>query len=797
MNSLLEQFLAEAHELLIGISDRILLLEDQPDSVELINDLFRMVHTLKGNSGLFDFPELTRVLHAGEDLLDSVREGQLPYSQALADHLLEAMDFVTVLLDEIAHSGAPGAGHAGTSAALAGRLRDMLGAVESPPTESVTTDATSIPSLRERLAAAAIPGSQRLALQQEVRSGTPLTWVEYAPDAECFFRGEDPLHQVLQVPDVAWRAVTAQPAWPALAVQDPYHCQMVFRMLSRATPAALEALFRYMPESTVILPVSADALVDDALPAKHPSAASAIPATAGTAAHAALCAIVLGQCEILALPHDVPWAAGRLGGVVATLASCLAVGSSASALAEEQAGLSAAGRSGSPEAVLAWLQQSTLAALIPVVAAASAAAPRVPPGVTAATASSTDEAGSSGASRRTDDASAPNRTLKVDQVKIDRLMSLVGEMVVAKNSLPYLANRAEMHFGVRELGREIKAQFAVINRIAEELQDAVMQVRMMPVSFIFQRFPRLVRDTSRKLGKDVTLVLEGEETQADKNVVEALADPLIHIVRNSLDHGIESPAERAAAGKPVQGRLTIRASQQGDRVVIEVSDDGKGIDPEVIKRKALEKGLVDVAAVAAMSDQEAVNLVFSAGFSTSEVVSDLSGRGVGMDVVRNAVEKLNGSVGLSSSKGQGTTLRLSLPLSMAVTHVMIVESDRQIFGVPMDMVLETVRVPRAAVRMIKSRRTTVLRGRIVPLLGLNDLLAVAAEQRTNDADEFAALVVRLHGEQIGILVDDFREAVDVILKPMGGILGGLSGYAGSALLGDGSVLMVLDPKELV
>jgi two-component system chemotaxis sensor kinase CheA len=376
-------------------------------------------------------------------------------------------------------------------------------------------------------------------------------------------------------------------------------------------------------------------------------------------------------------------------------------------------------------------------------------------------------------------------------------MSLIGEMVVAKNALPYLAQRAEDHFGVRELAREIKAQHTVINRIAQEMQGAIMQVRMMPVSFVFQRFPRLVRDISRKLGKDVKLVLEGEETQADKNIIESLADPLMHIVRNSLDHGLETPKVRQAAGKSASGTLTIRAIQEGDQALIEIIDDGKGIDPAVIKQKAFEKGLIDAATLARISDREAVNLVFAAGFSTAEVVTDLSGRGVGMDVVRTAVEKVNGTIVLESEVGKGTRIRISLPLSMAVTKIMIVKSDKQIFGVPMDHVVETVRVPCSAIRTIKRSKTIVLRGGIVPLKTLNELLMIASEPQANADNEMAVLVVRVAGEAVGLIVDDFRETVDVIQKPLSGVLAGLSAYSGSALMGDGAVLMVINVKELL
>jgi two-component system chemotaxis sensor kinase CheA len=399
--------------------------------------------------------------------------------------------------------------------------------------------------------------------------------------------------------------------------------------------------------------------------------------------------------------------------------------------------------------------------------------------------------------RRTEDAFNGPRSLKVDQTKIDRLMNLIGELVVEKNALPYLAQRAEVQFGIRELSREIKGQYSVINRIADEMQDAIMQVRMMAVSFVFQRFPRLVRDISRKLGKEVQLVLEGEQTEADKNIIESLADPLIHIVRNSLDHGLEIPEVRRACGKPETGTLTIRAAQQADRVVIEIIDDGKGIDPSVIKRKAYEKGLIDEAMLERIGDQEAINLIFAAGLSTAEVVSDISGRGVGMDVVRSAVEKINGTVVIESELGKGTSIRISLPLSMAVTQVMVIESDGQLFGVPMDNVVETVRVPRSAIRAIKQSQTAVLRGRIVPLKALNTLLGIPSVPRLNSDDELAVLLVQTGSEIFGLMVDGFKETIGLIQKPLGGFLSGLSAYSGSALMGDGSVLMILNVREIV
>jgi two-component system chemotaxis sensor kinase CheA len=389
------------------------------------------------------------------------------------------------------------------------------------------------------------------------------------------------------------------------------------------------------------------------------------------------------------------------------------------------------------------------------------------------------------------------KVLKVSQDKIDRLMDLIGEMVVAKNSLPYLADRAETVFQQRELSREIKNQYAVINRIAEDMQHAVLQVRMLPVGTVFQRFNRLVRDISRKLGKDVQLVIEGEDTEADKNVIESLADPLIHILRNSLDHGLEMPDVRLKAGKPAQGTLRVSAHQEADRVILDISDDGAGIDTARVRSKAVERGLIPADRADTLTEHDAAQLVFLPGFSTADTISDLSGRGVGMDVVRSAVERVNGTVELRSVLGQGTTIRLALPLSMAVTNVMMIEASGRRFGVPMDLIVETVRVPAEDIHRFKQAQTVVLRGRIVPLRALSDLLALESPPRLNEDGEHAVLVARLGAETVGLVVDDFHGTSDIILKPLEGVLAGITGFAGTALMGDGSVLMVLNPKEIL
>ncbi len=914
MNPLLEQFLAEAREFLQGIGEKLIELERTPDDADLVNELFRLVHTLKGNSGLFDFPEMIRVLHAGEDLMDVVRNGKTLYSQELADRLLDAMDFVGLLCDEIESGGVIAPSRATDSVKLVESLRALItfhpSDHDSSPKDAAI-GASEVVELPSAQLLSSIPESARMSAYVD---GGSLYWIRYTPISECFFQGEDPFYTSRRVPGLLWGRGSSRADWPAMADFNAYECALDFYVLSNASKEELLAHYRYVPDQIQICaidplflvipqgdpnggPVYEDFVIEalqllDAddfeglnqaaqtmielsspdlwfssalrwlivLLQSEPKNCSAICALifslrtldtpnwcdikmestdlainndASSASNVielvtnptpaniifddlseeeveALEDILVDQRQILLLEDRPNWVAGRWTSVAGTLVNCFVASGNADAKGEIEDALAQSIATMNPTPLLYWLDSrlgligkessgqtpdSALSTADDALYAAMMEDSGTAIEGTIPVATKSQDTQKFG--KRTDETIAAPKSLKVDQVKIDRLMNLIGEMVVSKNALPYLAQRAEDQFGVRELSREIKTQYAVINRIAEEMQDAIMQVRMMPVSFVFQRFPRLVRDISRKLGKEVNLVLEGEDTEADKNIIESLADPLIHILRNSLDHGLETPDIRKAAKKPTTGTLTIRAAQEADQVIIEIQDDGKGIDPVAIKRKAYEKGIIDEATFERITDAQAVNLVFTAGFSTAETISDLSGRGVGMDVVRSAVEGVNGTIVLDSEVGKGTRIRISLPLSMAVTKVMIVESDQQIFGVPMDHVVETVRVPRHAIRAIKNNLTTLLRGRLIPLKNLNALLDIPANQLSNEHDELAVLVVRIGSESVGLVVDNFNETIDVIQKPLDGVLGGLSAYSGSALMGNGSVLMVLNVKEIV
>lgn len=794
MKALLQQFITEARDFLQSISEQLLLLEQNPQQPQLIVELFRLVHTLKGNSGLFDFSAMTQVLHAAEDLMDAVRDERLAFNPALADEILDAMDFVSHLIDEVAAGDYQNQQYLSAAGQHAQQLRQLLAttavAAELPgqSTETVAAEPSQTPAAANLLAD--LPASLWQQLQQQVSQSTAaLTVVRYQPEPECFFKGEDPFYLLQQVPGLCFGVavpLSAQPVQP----YDCYQSQLLYLALTSASHDELEQHFRCVREQVQFALLPAAAMN----PAAQPHTAVA-PAATELQLDAAVLDILQTQQQILQLSAGAP-AKGVLAAVRQTLAALQPL---LPALP-----LPAAGDSLSGQQLQDWLQavlQLPVAVLpapsVESAAVVSAAAPggMMPSPEGPLAAEQTPEAGADARfGRRADDAMA-GKVLKVEQSKIDRLMDLIGEIVVAKNGLPYLANKAEQHYQNREMAREIKTQYAVINRIVEEMQDAIMQVRMMPVSFIFQRFPRLVRDIARKLGKEVDLQISGEQTEADKTIIESLADPLIHILRNSLDHGLETADERRQSGKPAVGLLKIRASQESDRVLIVIEDDGRGINPAVIKRKAWEKQLINEEQLEKISDQDAIQLIFAAGFSTAAQVTDLSGRGVGMDVVKTAVQRVGGTVHLHSDVGKGTRLTLSLPLSMAVTNVMVIGADQQIFGIPMDLIVETVRLPISAVQCIKQHMTTVLRGRIIPLQSLNQLLGIDRPQILNEEQEYALMVVRSRGEVLGLLVDDFYEVIDIILKPLPGELGKMPLYAGSALLGDGSVLLVLNPQE--
>jgi two-component system chemotaxis sensor kinase CheA len=389
---------------------------------------------------------------------------------------------------------------------------------------------------------------------------------------------------------------------------------------------------------------------------------------------------------------------------------------------------------------------------------------------------------------------AATRSLRVDMDRIDALVNLTGELTVVKNAIGHIMGLSRDQADANTIRADLRKQHDLLQRLVQQLQRAVLQVRVLPLRHVFQRFPRLVREISATLGKPVTFAMEGEAVEADATVVESLFEPLLHLLRNAIGHGVEDAADRAVAGKPATARITLRAHRQLENVVVEIEDDGKGIDIDRVRLTAATRQLASMDELGRMTEADVVALIFAPGFSTATEVTGLSGRGVGMDAVKTAVERIGGAVTVETRAGRGTTFRLVLPFSVMMTRVMTAEVSGQVFGVPLDAVVETASVARNAISEIGAGRAIVLRNRTLPVLDLAAELGLPAGSKT--ASE-ARMIVIANGDQLGAVeVDRLGERMDVMLKPLEGLLQGMTGVAGTTLLGDGRVLLVLDVQGL-
>ncbi|MDQ6951514.1 MAG: chemotaxis protein CheA [Mariprofundales bacterium] len=389
------------------------------------------------------------------------------------------------------------------------------------------------------------------------------------------------------------------------------------------------------------------------------------------------------------------------------------------------------------------------------------------------------------------------QTIKIEQTHLDQLMEMVGEMVVAKNALPYFERELTTRFGVPEAAAELRERSAVIARISDDLQNLAMRMRMLPVSHAFSRFPRLVRDTARKLGKQFALEMTGDTVMLDKTMIEAIVDPLIHLVRNSMDHGLEDPEGREAAGKPAVGNIHLDAWQEGNHVHIRVGDDGKGIDPDKMRISGVSKGMITHEEAASMSDTEAQNLIFRAGFSSVEKITDLSGRGVGMDVVARSIANVKGVVKMTSKVGQGTDIVLTLPLSLAITKVLIIHQEGQVYGIPAQDVMETISLTPSQIGYSGGRPIIAHRNSVLPLF---DLSACFAQQETTlngVKGEMRVAVLQLGTMRVGLIVERIERDMDIMIKPLPPTLQDLPHITGGSILGDGRLLFILNTEALL
>ena len=728
MDEFLQQFLIESRELVAQASDDLLALETAPRDTERFDNAFRAFHTLKGGAGIVEFRAMETAMHSAENVLTRARKESRNVSTQDVGACLEYLDLVVRWLDGIQDSGAlPRDTAAGASAERVG----------ASPLHAARADAADKSWVAALLARSG--GSPRAR-----------TAVRYRPDADCFFRHEDPLARIAALPGLLAVGLEPRTAWPRLDDLDPFSCDLVIDALVAAAPAEVAA-----------------SLADEARRCELEPIGGATPAIEARADEAVV-AVLKAQIALLAAA-DGAADEGRISsaGIVAVNA------------------LRHGGESAAADALAR--------------VAASAAADRAPLKLQEAIAELLERRAVGAASGAETEAAArpaaraAAETLRVSAERVDALVRLTGELTVAKNAIGHAVQIAERD--APGLAAMLRDRHGALDRLTGELQRAVLAIRVVPFRAAFRRLPRLIRELSAELGKPAALVLEGEDTEADKAVVEALAEPLVHLLRNAMDHGVEDPAERAAAGKPAVATIVVRASRQRDHVLIEITDDGRGVNLARVREVAARRQMMSPQALAALSDAEAANLVFAPGFSTAEKVTELSGRGVGMDAVRTAITRVGGRVELQSAAGAGTTVRIVVPFSVMMTQVVTVEAVGQTFAIPLDAVVETLRIPADEIFPVGAANAIVLRDETVPLVRLTQMLGQGASM--NATDSAAVVIAKVDGALGAFQVDRIGERMDIMLAPLEGLLAGLPGLAGSTLLGDGSVLLVLDLPELL
>jgi two-component system chemotaxis sensor kinase CheA len=387
------------------------------------------------------------------------------------------------------------------------------------------------------------------------------------------------------------------------------------------------------------------------------------------------------------------------------------------------------------------------------------------------------------------------QTIRVDVNRLDNLMNLIGELVLSKNRLIKIYNDVEERYEGEHFLDELNQVVSSISIVTTDLQIAVMKTRMLQIGKVFNKFPRVIRDLSRDLNKKVNLVIKGEETELDKSIIEEIGDPLMHMIRNSVDHGIELPEERVAAGKPETGIVELKAYNEGNQIVIEIADDGKGMDPEMLKAKALEKGLVSEKEADMMSDKEAFMLIFKPGFSTAAKITNVSGRGVGMDVVKTNVEKLNGIIEVDSTPGKGSVFKIKIPLTLAIIQALLVAAQEELFAIPLANVIETVRITMEDISTVEGKSVLKLRDEVLPLVNMSDIFKI--EKILGINQYLYVVVLGVGASKVGLIVDGLIGQEEIVIKSLGEYLKGIEGIAGATIRGDGKVTLIVDVAALM
>ncbi|WP_174517841.1 chemotaxis protein CheA [Pseudomonas aeruginosa] len=738
---ILQDFLVEAGEILEQLSEQLVELESRPDDMDLLNAIFRGFHTVKGGAGFLQLNALVECCHIAENVFDILRKGERRVSSELMDVVLQALDTVNAMFDQVREQSEPTPATPELLAALA-RLAEPEGA---EPAEPVQAPPAAVPP--------AEPAAPPEAPAQSASSD--ITDDEFEQLLDALQGDEAPASAVAEAPAAPAGDEISDAEFEALL--DQLHGKGKF------VPPAVSAEPAQVPAEAVEPAAAAagDDISDDEFEAlldelHGKGKFGDVPEAAGTPAAPAAAAPAAAPAE----QGKAPAAAG--GDEISD--------DEFESLLDE---LHGQGKfNGASEAVAA------AAAVAKNIAAKSPAAKPVAPAKAAAARPAAPDRPA---------ASEAETTVRVDTARLDEIMNMVGELVLVRNRL--------VRLGLNSGDEAMAKAVANLDVVTGDLQMSVMKTRMQPIKKVFGRFPRLVRDLARNMKKEINLELVGEETDLDKNLVEALADPLVHLVRNAVDHGIESPEEREAAGKPRVGQVVLSAEQEGDHILLMITDDGKGMDAEVLRNKAVEKGLLERDAADRLTDLECYNLIFAPGFSTKTEISDVSGRGVGMDVVKTKISQLNGTVNVFSQKGSGSKIVIKVPLTLAIMPTLMVMLGSQAFAFPLVNVNEIFHLDLSRTNVVDGQEVVIVRDKALPLFYLKRWLVPSAAHE--EQGEGHVVILSVGTQRIGFVVDQLVGQEEVVIKPLGKMLQGTPGMAGATITGDGRIALILDVPSML
>ena len=780
----LKDFVDESNELIENLTNGLLDLEENPvGQDELVNDLFRFFHNMKGNSGIIGYNELNALTHEAETLLNNVRQGKLTPSHELIDLLLLVVDVMEALVQNInVTSGQATPFETGSvikqlKAALAGGPislpHELLStnhgqAEEAPVAETADTPPEdTVDVVTPTIIPVGAENDDTEAFRVTVRQQFEIihAGLETLKKDSSHKDSIDAIHRCL----IAVKNSCGFMGFDEIKVYAERTAGIVDQ--GRNSGIDFGLMIDLLEQEVAIIKDMVDKVLStDSTPKPSAPAASTAPTDTSKQAPAAAATPPTDPSSAVSATAPQPPASEATSAKVASTS-------------EPKPAAPAAAKPATPAPKPAAPAAASKPATSVQKPAATVAKPAAP-------AAASKPAGQP-------EAHKSSSTIRVDHERLDHLMNLIGELIINRNRYTLIARSLEdtsRDVDVSRVAQDLSETTYAMARISDDLQDTIMKVRMVPVSSVFSRFPRLVRDLSRKSGKEVELIMEGEETELDKSVVEVIGDPLVHLIRNSVDHGIESEEERKAAGKPPKGTVTLRAFHKGNSVAIEIEDDGKGIDPAKMREVAIRKGIITQEEAAQLDDRESLELIFAPGFSSAEKITDISGRGVGMDVVRTNIKNLKGSVSTYSEVGKGTRFTLSLPLTLAIIDALMVNVSGQMYAIPLDAVSETTKIESERLTDVKGRKAVTLRGEVLGIVELSEMLDLPHSDTMPEV--LSMVVIHDNERRLGLVVDRLLERQEIVIKPLGSYLGDLKGISGATILGDGSVILILDPHEI-